>query len=320
MNKRMSRASIRKQINRNIKTDAELDAFCLDYFPDVQRQFGAGFSRVQKLNLLLEKELPADIQQKLSIFMTGASEQSPRSHSKSWLWLAGACILLISTPIAIVLKQVPLPSKNSQLTPEQRMIPSIPAGRVRENVDDGPSGPANSVLKSVERLDDPASASSLENLAMLLEAQGKYKDAEAVLRRVLAIRERAYGMSHPSYAQSLESLAGLIAKIDKLEEAVQLQRLALSALEKSYGPNHPIVASSLNRLAGYLLRLARYDQAEPLILRAIRIRESGLGPAHSSIIPLLANLQELYRLQGKSLLAGQSQQKIKQIEGRNQDQ
>jgi hypothetical protein len=38
-----------------------LDAFCLDYFPDIKRKFAGGMDRIQKLNLLIEAENAQEI-------------------------------------------------------------------------------------------------------------------------------------------------------------------------------------------------------------------------------------------------------------------
>lgn len=60
-----SRASVRRQIEEVLRTDADLDSFCLDYFPQVQRRFSEGMDRLKKLNLLLETEAPALISQRV---------------------------------------------------------------------------------------------------------------------------------------------------------------------------------------------------------------------------------------------------------------
>ena len=49
----LSGSQLRSIIERALITDAELDAFCLDYAPDIHRQFSAGMERTRKLNLLL---------------------------------------------------------------------------------------------------------------------------------------------------------------------------------------------------------------------------------------------------------------------------
>ena len=44
-----------------LRTDSDLNAFCLDYFPQVKRLFAAGMDTEQKRSLLLEKEDSARI-------------------------------------------------------------------------------------------------------------------------------------------------------------------------------------------------------------------------------------------------------------------
>ena len=46
----------------------------------------------------------------------------------------------------------------------------------------------------------PMSRQSLNNLAHLYRAQGRYADAEPLYKRALAIREKALGPDHPDVA------------------------------------------------------------------------------------------------------------------------
>ena len=57
----------------------------------------------------------------------------------------------------------------------------------------------------------PMSRVSLNNLAALYEAQGRYADAEPLYKRSLAICEKALGPDHPDVAMSLNNLAVLYA-------------------------------------------------------------------------------------------------------------
>lgn len=50
----LSRQAIRRLLGVLLRTDAELTAFCLDYFAEVHRYFSAGMDRISKTNLLLE--------------------------------------------------------------------------------------------------------------------------------------------------------------------------------------------------------------------------------------------------------------------------
>ena len=49
-----TRASVRKMLNSILKNDADLEAFCIDYLPEVKARFSSGMDRVQKTNILLE--------------------------------------------------------------------------------------------------------------------------------------------------------------------------------------------------------------------------------------------------------------------------
>ena len=65
-------------------------------------------------------------------------------------------------------------------------------------------------------------ATSLDNLASLNRAQGQYAEAEPLVRRALAIREKAFGLDHPEVATSLENLAALCRATNRGEEAETL--------------------------------------------------------------------------------------------------
>jgi tetratricopeptide (TPR) repeat protein len=54
--------------------------------------------------------------------------------------------------------------------------------------------------------DHPDMATSLNNLAILYDDQGKYAEAEPLLLRSLAIMEKALGKDHPNVATSLNNL------------------------------------------------------------------------------------------------------------------
>lgn len=57
----------------------------------------------------------------------------------------------------------------------------------------------------------PATAASLNNLAVLLHDQGDYAGARPLYERALAIREKALGPEHPATATSFSYLAALLS-------------------------------------------------------------------------------------------------------------
>lgn len=59
------RSMLRRRIESTLATDADLTAFCVDYFPDVHRRFGRDWDRVARVSLLLELADPVTVRAKL---------------------------------------------------------------------------------------------------------------------------------------------------------------------------------------------------------------------------------------------------------------
>src|SRR5947208_2016978 len=93
--------------------------------------------------------------------------------------------------------------------------------------------------------DDPATATSLNNLGELYERMGNYAKAEPLLQHALEIREKALGPEHPNTAQSLDNLAGLYSKMGNYAKAEPLYQKVLKIHEKVLGPEQPGTAASL---------------------------------------------------------------------------
>jgi tetratricopeptide (TPR) repeat protein len=110
----------------------------------------------------------------------------------------------------------------------------------------------------------PDTATSLNNLAGLNDAQGRYEEAEPLLQRALEIREKVLGPEHPNTAQGLNNLAVLYDEQGRYEGAEPLHQRALEISEKVLGPEHPDIADSLNNLGLLYYAQGRYEEAERL--------------------------------------------------------
>ncbi len=75
-------------------------------------------------------------------------------------------------------------------------------------------------------------ATSLNNLAALHKAQGRYAEAEPLYRRSLAIWEKALGPEHPNVATSLENYAALLREIGRTAEADKMEARAKAIRDK----------------------------------------------------------------------------------------
>jgi tetratricopeptide (TPR) repeat protein len=76
--------------------------------------------------------------------------------------------------------------------------------------------------------DHPSVATSLNNLAFLFARQGRYRDAEVLYQRSLAIRENAFGRDHPDVAQSQNNLAEFYLHQARYADALPIIKRTIS--------------------------------------------------------------------------------------------
>ena len=85
----------------------------------------------------------------------------------------------------------------------------------------------------LRRDEGPAHATARNNLAIVLDAQGKHEEAEAEHRRALALREQALGPDHPSITQSRNNLSIVLYGQGKARTRRQKSRLGARWLYES---------------------------------------------------------------------------------------
>jgi len=133
--------------------------------------------------------------------------------------------------------------------------------------------------------------------AVQLYQQGRFADAIALEKTVLADYKRLLGPEHPVAATGLNNLAEFYREQANYAAAEPLFQRALGIYEKTIGPKHPSTANCLNNLARMYHAQGNYAAAEPLYQRALKIWETALGPEHTSTASFLNNLAEFYREQ-----------------------
>ena len=121
------------------------------------------------------------------------------------------------------------------------------------------------IWERVSGQDHPDFVAGLNNLAILHAEQGRYREAETLLRRILAIREKAFGANHLDLASSLNSLAMVLpGGQGRYEEAEPLHLRARMIWEATLGEEHPNVATSFSNLALLYNLSGRREEAEDL--------------------------------------------------------
>ncbi len=96
-------------------------------------------------------------------------------------------------------------------------------------------------------------AASLNNLAVLYNAQDRYAEAGPLYKRSLAIWEKALGPEHPNVVASLNNLAGLYQAQGRDAEAESLYKRLLAIGEKALGAEPDLLAGRA-RVLGVFFR------------------------------------------------------------------
>jgi tetratricopeptide (TPR) repeat protein len=148
----------------------------------------------------------------------------------------------------------------------------------------------------------PATALSLNNLGVLLQAMGDLAGALPYYEHALSIDEKTLGPQHPQTARSLNNLGGLLQATGDLAGALPYYERALAIHEKVLGSEHPDTATSYNNLGSLLQATGDLAGALPYYERALTIHEKVLGPEHPETATSLNNLGSL--LQATGDLAG----------------
>ena len=121
--------------------------------------------------------------------------------------------------------------------------------------------------------DNVAAAAVVEKMGGVQRAVGKLPEAEALLRRAVAMREAAQGDGHLSLRPPLHQLVEVLAEAKNPDAAVLVGRRCLAIAETNLGPKHVEVAEELARLGGLLRQTDHLAEADSVLSRCLHIRE-----------------------------------------------
>jgi tetratricopeptide (TPR) repeat protein len=155
------------------------------------------------------------------------------------------------------------------------------------------------VLIDEWELETPEAAHVLDQLGWYLRECVQYEQAEALLRRGLAIRESLFGPDHPLTATSLANLARLTSDAGRYDEAVGLYRRALDIRERTLGGADAGTAHALTGLASVYSQLGQFADSESLFLRALEVHEQTVGSDHPYTAYTKTLLAMMYRAQAR---------------------
>ena len=147
--------------------------------------------------------------------------------------------------------------------------------------------------------DDAETGTSCNSLAVTLNAQGKYAEAQPWLEKALAIIRRNLREDHLETARSYHNLAYNLHGQGKYAEAEALYRKALAIWRGQLGEDHPKTAVTYNNLAINLHDSGKYAEAELIFEKALRCQRDKLGEDHPDTALTYRSLAVNRNAQGK---------------------
>ena len=131
-----------------------------------------------------------------------------------------------------------------------------------------------------ERTDGQSTITTLATFASELKAQGKYTEAEPLLREALEKTRETLGNRHPHTITSLGNLGALLQAKGNLAAAEPLLREALEGLRETLGSRHPDALACIHNLG--LLFVAKGDgnAAKTLLYEALEVAMESLESRH----------------------------------------
>jgi tetratricopeptide (TPR) repeat protein len=141
-------------------------------------------------------------------------------------------------------------------------------------------------------------ATVVNNIGLILKAQGDLAGALKYYRRALKIDEQVYGPDHAEVATLANNIGLILKEQGDLAGSLEYTRRALKIDQQLYGPDHPHVATLANNI-GQILK-AQGDLAEALeyTRRALKIDEQVYGPDHPAVARDANNIGRILQDQG----------------------
>lgn len=145
---------------------------------------------------------------------------------------------------------------------------------------------------------------TLQSLAAVRLAQGKFAEAESLFHRSGDAAQKLLGAGHPLVLQFRGNHAALLIAIGRALEAERLLSETRTAAQAALGADHPTTLLVANNLATVYRDQGRFSEAESLFKDLLEKRERVLGFDHPDTLETAGNLAVVYIDEERYALAG----------------
>lgn len=130
----------------------------------------------------------------------------------------------------------------------------------------------------------PDEGASYSDLALVVRKLGQYHESELLMRQALAIDRKVHGDNHPNVFVGYNNLAANMREQRRYQEAEQLDRKVLAFFQKTYGEDHRYTATAYGHVATDLGFQRQFAEAEKFARTALAIDRKLFGDNHVSTL------------------------------------
>jgi CHAT domain-containing protein/tetratricopeptide (TPR) repeat protein len=130
----------------------------------------------------------------------------------------------------------------------------------------------------------------LAGQASITQDRGKFAEAEALYRRIIALYEKSPNPDPANHARAVDNLGVALLSMGKIDEAEAVHRRAIPLMERAIGATHPDYAIGLQNLAEVYMRQAKYAEAITLFKQALAIKLQTYSTEHLDLTTTLTSL------------------------------
>jgi tetratricopeptide (TPR) repeat protein len=145
----------------------------------------------------------------------------------------------------------------------------------------------------------PDTLQTVNNLALLLFAEGRLAEAEPLCRELMESVSDTSGEDHPRTLTAMNNLARLLEAQGKLTEAEPLYRRSLEGRRRVLGEDHPKALACMSNLASVLEASGELSEAVSLCRQVLEGCRGVLGEDHAKTLEAMSDLASMLEFQGK---------------------
>lgn len=145
----------------------------------------------------------------------------------------------------------------------------------------------------------PDTLKARQRLAVAYRELGRYRDAEALLRGVLAQRTAVLGHEHALTLSAAHQLVVTLTAMENFQEALEFAERTLQARRNTLGDRHPDTLGSMHQLAVVYRWLGRTSERLALNEQVLQRRLELYGERDLRTLPSMTNLANTYSTLGR---------------------